>query len=124
MKIPQNGVSGVISAHSVDAAAGRGGGRTEIHPFLWGPIGDYAERRSGEHLPEMVSSARDSSSDQIRVHFFQLRGQGDLSRQDSFTETRGKTIDLSFHDLRQVPVRPERHMSIGPEHLLPGRRSS
>lgn len=40
MKIPQNGVSGVISAHSVDAASGRGGGRTEIHPFLWGPIGD------------------------------------------------------------------------------------
>src|SRR5580704_6657674 len=70
MKIPQNGVSGVISAHSVDAASGRGGRRTEIHPFLWGLIGDCAERWSGDHLPEMVSATRDSSSYQIRVHFF------------------------------------------------------
>lgn len=85
---------GVGSAHAVDAAAGRGGGGTEVDVRRGGAV--LAAGGAEEDLAQVHSAADDVTADEVGVHGFERGGRGDVAGEDAVAEAGGEALDLGF----------------------------
>src|SRR6266542_2112982 len=107
---------GVISAHSVNAGARRGGGRTEEHGGIGRFVGDDARGRPGDQLPKGLRAPRDVPAHVVLVVAFDVPRKPDGPGQDAVPKSGGEPLDLTLDPLphvdrgavRDVTVRPGR----------------
>ena len=93
-KTAEGEAGGIGSAHAVDAAAGRRGGRAEVDVWRRGSV--LPTRRAEEKLAKVDSAAANVPTDKIGVHGFERGGRGDMAGEDGGAEAGGEALDLGF----------------------------
>jgi hypothetical protein len=96
----------------MDAASGRGRSAAEIKPLNRRLI----ERGSGaeEQLAKIHGPSREIAADQIRIPAFEHSGRGDSPRDNTISETRSETLDLSFDLFHTIPIAAVGYMAVDP----------
>ena len=108
----------MVAAHSVDAGAGRSGGRTEEQARVRRGVGVPAESRTGERLWEIHDAARDVSADVIWIVGFPVNGRGGAAGEDALAEAGGETFHLNLDAIGHRLGRAGGHVAIAPGGVL------
>src|SRR3954462_10192713 len=79
--------------------------------------------RSGKKLPYVLDASVDSTTNVIRIKFLHCFCIHRMSREDSFSETGRKSLNLFFYRTTPVPNPSIRYVTVGPGGMFPGRCS-
>src|SRR5438270_13830690 len=107
----------VISTHSMHAAARRGRCRADIYVFRGSRI--QSRGRPKHELAEIHNPASNVPAHQVRVHAFEVRGRERAPRQNNFTESRSKALNLVLDPFEHVYLRSIRNMTVCPRRVFP-----
>src|SRR5262245_60274287 len=120
----EHGTGRMVTAHAVNAAAGRCRRGTNEHAFRRHCIRGQSKGWPSNDLSQVLNAAANIAADVIGIVFFEIRRRHDMSMQDAITESGRETLDLRLDAISHVDLRIARHMTVSPSRMLAGRCAS